>query len=145
MGNVLISDENGACAQIVPLRHIPLEKGDVRHCLKASDATFQTFGEAYFTAVTPGFVKGWKKHTRMQMHLTVPVGNVKFHLRTQDPQAYCSVTLGQDNYQRLVVDPGIWMAFEAASDEANLILNIASIEHDPNEAVDVPLDSFPYE
>lgn len=145
MDNLLISDHTGAKAYVVPLRRIALERGNVMHCLKASDPAFNTFGEAYFTAVTPGYVKGWKKHTRMQMQLTVPVGEVKFHLRSEEPQGYTSIVLGSHNYQRLVVDPGLWMAFESASNDENLILNIASIEHDPDEAVDVPLETFSYE
>lgn len=143
MDEGLIRDVCGAQARLRPLRIIEDPKGDIRHALKASDETFQSFGEAYFTSVVPGIVKGWKKHLRMQMHLVVAVGEVRFHVHAEGINQTKSVVLGPNNYQRLVVDPGLWMAFEGTSDEPNLILNLASIEHDPDEAANVPLSALP--
>ena len=130
---------------LTPLKRIHHPKGDIYHALKASEASFDVFGEAYFTTVTAGEVKGWKQHTRMTMNLVVPVGAVRFYLRSADGAESFAVTLGAGNYCRLTVAPGYWMAFSAEGADLNLVLNIASIEHDPDEAVNVPLETYPLE
>ena len=127
---------------LTELKQIFHPQGDIYHGLKANEPTFQTFGEAYFTTIYPGDTKGWKMHKVMTMNLVVPVGKVHFYLYNSETNDSFSVELGIGNYQRLTVRPGLWMAFSGI-DKENLILNIASIPHDPEEAVNVPLDTYP--
>ena len=61
-----------------PLSRIPTDGGDVLHALKKEDEDFESFGEAYFSQVKPGWIKAWKKHTQMSMNLFVPIGQVMF-------------------------------------------------------------------
>ncbi|WP_353191457.1 dTDP-4-dehydrorhamnose 3,5-epimerase [Pandoraea pnomenusa] len=132
------------CGAIVtPLKRILNPKGDVYHGLKATDDTFFGFGEAYFSTVYPGVTKGWKRHERMTLNLVVPVGEIDFHLRSDGEATTDCIRLGETNYARLTVPPGLWMAFTGVGESLNLLLNVASIEHDPSEAVNVPLESFP--
>jgi len=119
-------------------------KGDIYHVLKKSAAEFTEFGEAYFTTIVHGETKGWKRHTRMQMNLVVPVGTVRFYVRDSNGHAR-AFEVGSENYGRLTVPAGLWMAFHGVGTEQNLVLNIASIEHDPAEAENVPLTTFPLE
>ena len=42
---------------VTPLRQISDERGKVMHMLKATDATFERFGEIYFSCVFPGAIK----------------------------------------------------------------------------------------
>ncbi|MDQ1298578.1 MAG: hypothetical protein QG558_1117, partial [Campylobacterota bacterium] len=56
---------------------------------------------------------------------------------------FFKVTLSQDNYQRLTVKPNLWVAFKGLG-EYNLLLNLASIEHDPHEAQNIELDKIAY-
>ena len=130
-------------AIVTPLRRIPNPKGDVYHGLKASEDSFKGFGEAYFSTVLPGVTKGWKRHNLMTLNLVVPVGTIEFHLRSNDGQLADRVRLGDERYARLTVPPGVWMAFSGIGDSLNLLLNVASIPHDPDEAVNVPLEHFP--
>src|SRR5450755_439648 len=65
---------------LTPLRIIKGESGDVMHALKQPEESFQGFGEAYFSTVHPGAVKGWKKHRMMILNVIVPVGSIKFVL-----------------------------------------------------------------
>jgi dTDP-4-dehydrorhamnose 3,5-epimerase len=44
------------------------------------------------------------------------------------------VIISKDNFCRLTVPPMIWMGFQGLSDNESILLNIASIEHDPIEA-----------
>ncbi|MBU2838612.1 dTDP-4-dehydrorhamnose 3,5-epimerase [Acidithiobacillus thiooxidans] len=126
---------------ITPLRRVVHPKGDVLHALKACEKSYTGFGEAYFTTVMSGETKGWKKHLRMTMNLVVPVGNVCFYFR-QDNGKTESINLGETNYQRLTVSPGLWVAFRGLSNGLNLVLNVADLEHDPVEAVNVPLETY---
>lgn len=127
---------------LTPLKQIANPKGDIFHAMKKSDKGFDGFGEAYFTTVHQNSIKGWKKHTKMTLNLVVPVGAVEFVI--YDGKSFYSVTLSQDNYQRLTVAPGAWMAFRGVGKEMNLVLNLASIEHDPSEAVNCDLDEIVY-
>ncbi|MEJ5150759.1 WxcM-like domain-containing protein [Comamonas sp. MYb396] len=122
-------------ATVFPTKIIPHAKGNIFHGLKKSSDGYVDFGEAYFSMVLHGEVKGWKKHLRMSMNLLVPVGEICFHLESEDGSQSERVVLGENNYQRLFVPPGIWMAFEGVGQSNNLLLNIASIEHDPTESM----------
>ena len=111
--------------------------------MKATDPGYDGFGEAYFSIVNPGAVKGWKRHTRMVLNLVVCSGTIRFYLR-RDGWAG-SVALSPDadeTHARLTVPPGLWMAFEGVGDGTNMVLNIASIAHDPTEAETTGLDAF---
>jgi dTDP-4-dehydrorhamnose 3,5-epimerase len=136
---------------ITPLKVIPAGSGEVMHALKNSEISFQGFGEAYFSTVDNHSAKGWKKHKRMISNLIVPSGKIRFVLFDDRPASTSfkmlqEVELSRDNYQRLTVPPGIWMAFQGKSDETNMLLNIASIPHDPAEAESLPLvnDIIPF-
>lgn len=124
------------CGAIVyPSKIIPHPKGNVLHGLKRSAPGFVDFGEAYFSMVSFGEVKGWKKHLRMSMNLLVPVGSIRFHLEADGGAAAQQLVLGENYYCRLFVPPGVWMAFEGVGQSINLLMNLASIEHDPAESL----------
>lgn len=134
-----------ATPYLTPLKRIFHPKGDVFHAMKASDPGFAGFGEAYFTTVHQGITKGWKRHERMQMNLVVPVGSVRFYLHDEVSGKTTQFVLGGENYARLTVPAGYWMAFQGVAAELNLVCNLASIEHDPEEARNVPLETYPLE
>ncbi|MEL7334816.1 MAG: dTDP-4-dehydrorhamnose 3,5-epimerase [Planctomycetota bacterium] len=129
-----------------PLLRLEDERGEIRHGLRRDDEAFSEFGEAYFSAVSHNVVKGWKRHTRMHSNLIVVSGMVRFVLfdgRDSSPtkgrvdEFYC----GPNQHGRLTVPPGLWMAFQGVdSAQPNLLLNIASIQHDPDEAVNTTID-----
>jgi len=125
-----------------PLKKIANPLGDVYHFLKKSEQSFEGFGEIYFSTVRFGAIKGWKKHLRMTMNLVVPVGEIKLYIWDEHKNEVCSILVGKDNYQRLTVPPGLWVAFEGISKDLNLLANFANLEHDPNEALSVSLDTF---
>lgn len=128
---------------ITPLRRINNPKGDIFHGIKVSDIGYVSFGEAYFTSIVLGEVKGWKKHCDMTMNIVVPLGMVRFHIHNLAIRKTSSYDLGVANYCRLTIPPGYWVAFRGLSEDRNLILNIASLEHDADEAVNMPLETFP--
>ena len=136
---------------LTPLRRIPVPRGDVLHAIKASAPGFAGFGEAYFTTVEHGAVKGWKRHREMTMNLVVPVGVVEFMLFAGEPGGpgeRRSVVLSPDtdaSYRRLTVAPGVWVAFAGRGEGLNLLLNFASIEHRPDDADNRPIEDIAWD
>ena len=129
---------------LTPLKQINNPKGDIFHAMKKSDDGFDGFGEAYFSTVYKDDIKGWKKHSKMTLNLVVPVGKIDFVVYNEDSKEFFSVQLSQDNYQRLTVQPNLWMAFRGL-EENSMLLNLASIEHDPSESENIELESILYE
>jgi dTDP-4-dehydrorhamnose 3,5-epimerase len=87
----------------------------------------------------------------MQLSLVVPCGAVRFYVRGDDGRAFAFL-LGDEpgavegtQYARLTVPPGWWVAFEGVGQEYNQVLNLASLAHDPQEATNVDLSTYPLE
>lgn len=137
---------------ITPLKQIHGELGSVFHALKANEESFSAFGEAYFSTVVKGAVKGWKQHTKMVSNLVVPVGAVKFVVYDPRPESpsfgkIVETTLSPEtNYARLTIQPGLWMGFAGVGEGLNLLLNLSSILHDPTECNNLPIGTpeIPY-
>ena len=121
------------------LNNIQVEKGNVLHAIKVSSDGFNGFGEAYFSIIDFGAVKGWKRHREMTLNLIVPVGIVKFVIyddREESPtfDTFQEILLSrEDNFKRLTVPPNLWVGFKGLSKDENIVLNIANIEHNPDE------------
>jgi len=134
---------------LTPLKQIFHPKGNILHGMKQSDPGFSGFGEAYFSTINAGDVKGWKKHLRMTMNLVVPVGKIRFVIYDDRKESstngkFFSVIIDADNYQRITLPPGVWLGFQGLAKDLNLLLNIADMEHDLTESENIPLESFCY-
>lgn len=129
---------------------IPHESGNIFHGLKRSDEEFSTFGEAYFSCVDTGKVKGWKKHKEAVLNLVVPVGKIRFVIyddrtASSTKDTFQSIELSEENYARLTIPPDLWVAFQGVGENRNMLLNVSSCEHDPNEAITESLDHFQFD
>ncbi len=135
---------------VTPLKQINTVKGSIYHAMKKSDPSFHGFGEAYFSHVDSNQVKAWKIHSEMWLNLVVPLGSVKFVLYDQRENfetkgAFFEIILDpKTNYKRLTIPPGITFGFKGMDSDINLILNIASIEHRPDEVQNFDLESIDY-
>jgi dTDP-4-dehydrorhamnose 3,5-epimerase len=132
---------------VTPLKIIENPKGDIYHFLKKSDDTFTSFGEAYFSSINKNEIKGWKKHSIMKLNIVVPIGEIMFVLYDDRVEStsngnFCALKISKTNYCRLTVPPGVWMAFKGIGAGTNLLMNIASIPHDPNESENCGIESF---
>jgi len=133
-----------------PLRRISNPKGDILHALKCTDDGFVGFGEAYFTQILPGEVKGWKRHNRMTLNLVVVSGIIKFVIyddrdgSSSFGEFFEIVLSPEENYQRLTVAPGLWMAFQGMSDQTSMLMDIIPEPHDDGEGDRVSLNAFFY-
>lgn len=123
---------------LTPLKRIHHPKGDVLHGMKKSDPGFAGFGEAYFSTIHCDDTKPWKKHFEMTLNFVVPMGEVRFVIyddrkNSATKNCFFDVTLGENNYQRITIPPGVWVAFRGFGSSHNLLLNLANLEHNPDE------------
>tara|TARA_B100000767_G_C19391998_1_gene380223 strand:+ start:112 stop:513 length:402 start_codon:yes stop_codon:yes gene_type:complete len=116
-------------------------KGDILHALKAGDSGYDGFGEAYFSIVNKNEIKGWKKHNLMTLNILVPFGEVEFVIH--DGLNFLNIKLSKNNYHRLSIKPKLWVAFRGL-DNSNMLLNLASHLHDPEESENLPLNQINY-
>ena len=137
--------------QLTPLKVIHVPEGDVYHAMKINEPGYVAFGEAYFSKIHAGVIKPWKRHCRMTLNLVVITGLVRFVVHDDRPQ---STTFGvtaeyrvglSENYSRLTVAPGLWMAFQGLGDSTSLLLNLADLVQDPSESDRCELDRFSYD
>jgi dTDP-4-dehydrorhamnose 3,5-epimerase len=129
---------------VTPLKRIAGPAGDVLHGLKVSAPGYTGFAEAYFSEIHEGAVKTWRRHSRMTTNLIVPRGNVCFVLYDEQGGAFVRHTIGETNYARLTVAPGLWMAFRGQGPGTSLILDITDAEHDPAEAESRDVSAFAF-
>ena len=110
--------------------------GNVMHVMKDTSKGYTGFGEVYFSQVDKGAIKAWKRHKKMTLNIVVPVGKIRFVLfsdKESSNNEFQELIISKDNYCRLTVPPMIWMGFQGLSDGESILLNIANIEHNPNE------------
>ena len=133
---------------VTPLSVIETKGGDVLHGLKQSEQGYAGFGEAYFSMIEYGVIKGWKQHKKMVLNLVVPIGMVRFVLyderkNSSSYEQFQEVTLSRTmNYCRLTVPPMVWFGFQGYDKLANMLLNIANIEHSLDELNHRELDEI---
>lgn len=127
---------------LTPLKQIHHPKGDIFHAMKKNDAGFDGFGEAYFSTIHQNDIKGWKKHLQMTLNLVVVSGEIEFVI--YNGTNFFSTRLSHNNYQRLTVNAGLWVAFRGIQAH-NMLLNLANLEHDPKEAINIDLSEIHYE
>lgn len=128
---------------ITPLKRIKVAGGDVLHGLKCTDPGYFDFGEAYFSFVEGLGIKAWRRHLRMTLNLVVPLGTVFFAFIDEKGMIREELA-GDENYVRLTVPPGIWFGFKGVYNKDSIVLNIASIPHDPGEVERRPIAYFDY-
>jgi len=126
---------------LTPLKQILHPKGDIFHVMKKNDDGYCGFGEAYFTNINHGEIKGWNRHNEMTLNLVVVCGEVEFIIHNE--YNFFSAKLSKNNYQRLTIKPNLWLAFRGLDSE-NIVLNLANIEHKSNESDKRAIESFEY-
>jgi len=140
MGPVILSD-----IYATPLQRFATGGGDVMHAMKSSDYGFLGFGEAYFSWINSGAVKAWKLHRRMTLNLVVATGLVRIVFYLPSAKGLRVEDIGDINYVRLTVPPGVWFGFQGRSVTPSLLLNIADIPHDQSEVEQRSLIDIPYD
>ncbi len=123
-------------ALITQLDVIDTPGGNVMHAMKETSVGYAGFSEAYFSQIDKGAIKAWKRHKKMTLNLIVPVGEIRFVLfddREVTNNQFQEIIISKDNYCRLTVPPMVWVGFQGLSNDGSMLLNIANVEHDPDE------------
>ena len=128
---------------LTPLKQIYHPKGDILKAIKKSDSTFSEFGEAYFSTIHEGDIKGWKKHTEMILNLIVVIGEIEFVVYNETLKEFFNVRISKNNYQKLTVKAGLWVAFRGIGSH-NILFNLSNIEHNPDEAINIGINKIDY-
>tara|TARA_B100000953_G_C17913222_1_gene388274 strand:+ start:141 stop:569 length:429 start_codon:yes stop_codon:yes gene_type:complete len=133
---------------ITPLEIIETFGGNVMHAMKKTDLGYADFGEAYFSEIEKNKVKAWKRHKDMTLNLIVPLGKIKFVMfddRKESNNRFQEVIIFKENYCRLTVPPMIWVGFKGLSSYKSILLNIASIPHNPKEVDRKEIDKIEFD
>lgn len=131
-------------------KQITVPKGNIFHAIKSNSEGFCGFGEAYFSQIEQGAIKGWKRHNRYTLNIVVPVGAIRFVIYDdrEGSQTYGQfediVISVKDNYKRLTVAPGLWMAFQGLGAGISMLMDIIPEIHNTDEADKCDLDKIKY-
>ena len=127
------------------------QKGDIKHIIKLISNGYVGFGEAYFSNIKINEIKGWKKHKKMTLNLVVPYGKIKFvafnnnGIKFNKINTFFEVILSADNYYRLTVPPGLFLAFKGLDFNESILLNFSDIEHKDDIVESVQLERINYD
>jgi len=130
-------------AKLIDRAVVEVVGGNIRKIFQTSDPNFKSFGEAYISEIEPSFIKGWKMHSKMTCSLYVPLGHVKFVVCTSKDDCK-TFELSANKNQILQIFPNSWFAFQGLGERNSMVLNIADIEHEPEESKNLPLDTIQY-
>ena len=124
--------------KIKALKQISDHRGKVMHMLRNDSQEFYGFGEIYFSCVYPGAIKGWHIHKEMILNYAIPYGKIKLVLfddRADSPTKgkVQEIITGPDNYCLITIPPHIWNGFMGLGNDISIVVNCASIPHDPKE------------
>ena len=123
---------------IKKLKRFTDERGIVMHIMKSTDEEFKGFGEVYCSSIYPGVVKGWHFHEKITLNYVVLKGMIKFVLfddRENSPTkgVIQEIFIGDHNYVRVTVPPGIWSGFKCIGTEPAMVCNVIDSPHDETE------------
>jgi dTDP-4-dehydrorhamnose 3,5-epimerase len=119
-------------------------KGNIYRLLRTDDKNYIGFGEAYVSKIKYKKNKGWKKHKKMTLNLSVPSGKVRFVIYDNERKKFHEAVIGDRNYKRLIIFPNTWFAFQGLSKKENIIINVSNILHSDNESLSKPIKFFNY-
>jgi len=126
--------------QLTPLKKVCDERGRIMHLLRSDWPIFQSFGEAYFSVVNPGIVKGWHLHKEVTLNYTAVTGMIKcvlFDERDDSPTRgeVNELFLGEHNYQLVTIPPGIWNGVKGIAATESIIAIVLNQPYNPLEVV----------
>ena len=114
-------------------------KGDLLKFVSKKNVFFKSFGEIYFNEINFNKKKGWIKHKKNQCLFSVPYGEVNFKLIDGRKKSLSfnnveNVTLKKNNYNVLIVPPGVWFSFTTKK-KKSVLANLINKPHSDNETV----------
>ena len=139
--------------QVKRLKVVSDERGFLMEMLRSDDSLFKKFGQAYLTAVNPGYVKAWHYHKKQTDNFVCVKGRVKVVLydnrkNSKTKGRIQEFFLSYENPLLVQIPPGVLHGFEADCDEESCIINFPTELYNYKEPDEhrVPFDSkeIPY-
>lgn len=134
--------------KVKQLKLIKDERGFLMEILRSDDKIFKKFGQAYLTAVHPGYVKAWHYHKKQTDNFVCVKGRVKVVLydnrsRSSTKGEVQEFFMNLENPLLVQIPAGIIHGFEADCDEDSYILNIPTelYNHKNPDEYRIPFDS----
>jgi len=118
--------------------------GGTWRAARLGDPNVSEIQEVYFSWINPGCIKAWKRHKVATCNFVVPVGNVEFAVQASNGH-FEVVTIGVDNYCRLVVFPDTWFGFKGIADQPSLVVNTMNHLHDDQESEKADINLFDHD
>lgn len=114
-------------------------KGDLLKFISKKNNFFKSFGEIYFNEINQNKKKGWIKHKKNQCIFSVPYGEVNFKLidgrkNSKSFNVEENITLKKNNFNVLVVPPGVWFSFTTKK-KKSVIVNLINNPHSDSESI----------
>lgn len=108
------------------------DRGYLLELLRNDDPFFNQFGQVYASAINPGVVKGFHKHSRQTEHITCIYGQVRLVLvderdGTPTIEEYHLSPLAP---KMIVVEPEVWYGWCSVSPEISLLINVTDTAFD---------------
>ena len=124
---------------LTPLKKIYHPKGEILKAITKSDTVFSEFGEAYFSVINQGDIKGWKKHTKNSSLLKTIFGEVQFTFYYKDN--FYHINIKQTDNIIIQIPPNVWFSFKGIS-KKNLLCNFMNKAHSDKEVENIDLNEF---
>jgi dTDP-4-dehydrorhamnose 3,5-epimerase len=127
---------------ITPLTKVNDGRGSIFHIMRSDDKEFTKFGEIYCSTIYPGIIKAWHLHKEMTLNYVVLKGMIK--LVVSDGMHFEEIYMGDRNYCRVTIEPGIWNGFMAVGTEEAIVADLTDIPYKQGEMVRGAPDSLGY-
>lgn len=130
------------------LRVIPDARGCVRRFMRCDEEDFHPVREVYVTEAYRGIFKGWHGYEVKTLSYAVVYGMVQLVLvdTRRDSSTFQDVDtffLGDDNYSKVTIPPGVFNGFRALAD--SIVVVAADRPFDEKEIIRFPKEYFDYD
>lgn len=136
---------------ITRLKQFPDARGTVKHMIKSSDIGFRGFGEVYCSTLFPKVIKGWHLSNNTTINYVVLKGMIKLVLFddrdiSKTRNMIQEILVGDQNYVRVAIPPGIWRGFKCLGPETAMICDLINIPYDQSNShrLDLNNSRIPY-
>lgn len=115
------------------------DRGYLYETLRSDDPFFKGFGQAYISAVNPGVVKGFHKHSIQTDHIVCTSGQIKLVCIQAKGDIVIKLEehhLSLLNPKMIIIPPETWHGWMCISNEPAVVLNFSTHTHnqlDPDE------------
>lgn len=118
------------------------DRGYLVELLRCDDPFFKQFGQVYASAINPGIVKGFHKHSRQTEHISCIHGQIKLVLvdERSGPPVIEEYHLSPLVPKMVVVEPEVWYGWCSVSQEVSLLINITDTAFDAANPDGVRID-----